>query len=337
MSETATATATATATPAKPKPAFSDPLDVHALLTTPPAPLDHVLPGLLAGTVGMLAGPGGSGKTMLELQLAIALATGTPACAGLFTGSMLASKPASVVLIAAEESKAVLAHRLHAIARTLYERREQFGVKLAFEDFLALLQKNLRLFAGTTQSYVLLDADKGRTRVLNDLAKACESARLVLIDPLRQFHDCDENDSAAMNQVVQALRGLAGNVNAAVVFAHHASKAATFSGQGDAAGAARGSSALTDGVRWQLNLSRLSREQAQHAGISEDARGQVLLLDVAKSNYLPPQPTMRLQRLAGGVLAVTESAAIGAYQIRPKVPGVATPRARQLKLAGVHA
>lgn len=326
-----------TATPTQPKPAFSDPLDVHALLTTPPAPLDHVLPGLLAGTVGMLAGPGGAGKTMLELQLAMAIATGTPACAGLFAGLLPTGKPARVVLVAAEESKAVLAHRLHAIAHTLFERREQFGIKLAFEDFLARLQNNLRLFAGTTQSYALLNADQQRTRVLKDLAKACEGARLVLIDPLRQFHDCDENDSAAMNKLVQALRSLAEQVGAAVLFAHHASKAATFSGQGDAAGAARGSSALTDGVRWQLNLSRLSRDQAQHAGVSEEARGQVLLLDVAKANYLPPQPTIRLQRLAGGVLAVTESVAGQVTQTRAKVPSTAAPRARQLKLAGAHA
>ena len=324
-------------TPSVPQRAFSQPLDVRALLSTPPAPLDHVLPGLLAGTVGMLAGPGGSGKTMLELQLAIALATGTPPCAGLFSGLMPASKPTSVVLIAAEESKEVLAHRLHAIAHTLFARREQFGIILPFEEFLERLQKNLRLYAGGAQSYALLNADKSRTSALKDLAHACEGARLVLIDPLRQFHDCDENDSAAMNKVVQALRGLAGNVNAAVVFAHHASKAATFSGQGDAAGAARGSSALTDGVRWQLNLSRLSREQAQRAGVSEDARGQFLLLDVAKANYLPAQPTVRLQRLAGGVLAVMESARGASTPIRSRMPGIAAPRARQLKLAGVPA
>ena len=52
---------------------FLKPLDIRQALTTPPPPPDHVLPGLLAGTVGMLAGPGGIGKTMLELQLASAL------------------------------------------------------------------------------------------------------------------------------------------------------------------------------------------------------------------------------------------------------------------------
>jgi hypothetical protein len=36
----------ATAIPTQSKPAFSDPLDVHALLTTPSAPLDHAHAGV---------------------------------------------------------------------------------------------------------------------------------------------------------------------------------------------------------------------------------------------------------------------------------------------------
>lgn len=317
-------------------PAFSTALDVRALLTNSPPPLDHVLPGLLAGTVGMLVGPGGVGKTMLELQLALALATGTPACGGLFAGLMPQAKPASVVLVTAEESAVVLQHRLHAIVCAQFAQRERFGISLGYEEFVTLLGANLRLFAGASHRYALLDRDLERTAIFGDLAKACEGTRLVLIDPLRQFHECDENDSAAMNLVVQTLRRLAECTGAAVVFAHHATKASTSAGQGDAAGAARGSSALTDGVRWQLNLSRMSREQAQQAGVAEDASGQFLLLDVSKANYLPPQPTHKLQRLAGGVLALWEpsGARDGHLPVAGKTAGLT--RSRQLKLAGVR-
>ena len=76
----------------------------------------------------------------------------------------------------------------------------------------------------------------------------------------------------------------------------------------------------------------MSREQAQQAGIADYARGQFLLLDVAKSNYLPPQPTQRLQRLAGGVLArVDASTDSEEFQARPDKTRQA-PRQRQLKL-----
>jgi RecA-family ATPase len=278
---------------------FGEPLDIHALLTTPPPPLHHVLPGLLAGTVGMLAGPGGVGKTMLELQIAVGLATGTPVCGGLYE----AAGAAPVVMVAAEEDVNVLTHRLHAIVHALFAQRSRFGLQIESQPFLLRLQRNLRLFAGTTAGLVLLDRDGLRTTTLNALSDAAKGAKLVIIDPLRQFHGGDENDSAAMNDVVLALRQVARQSGAALVFAHHANKAATLSGQGEVAGAARGSSALTDGVRWQVNLSKPTKEQAQQRGIAADARGRYLLLDVAKTNYAPPRDTVMLERLPGGVLA----------------------------------
>lgn len=293
-------TPSTTVAPVRP---FSTPLDVRALLTTAAPPLDHVLPGLLAGSVGMLAGPGGVGKSMLELQLAVALATGTPACGGLFAELMPPSAPARVVLVTAEESALVLQHRLQAIACALFDAPERFGIRLAFDAFVALLADNLRLFDSAPHPYALLDRDFSPTGVLHDLTEACVGARLVLIDPLRQFHDGEENDSAAMNRLVQTLHRLAMDTGAAVVFVHHTSKAATYAGQGDTAGAARGSSALTDGVRWQANLSHLSAEKAKVISVPDAAPGHLLLLDVAKSNYLAPQPTQVLERLRGGVFA----------------------------------
>ena len=84
------------------------------------------MPGLLAGTVGMLAGPGGIGKTMFELQVALAVACGGSICGGLFENmegdTMTARKPGRVVLVAAEEVVEVIWHRLHAIVATLMER-----------------------------------------------------------------------------------------------------------------------------------------------------------------------------------------------------------------------
>ncbi len=49
---------------------FERRLDIRCILSTSPPPQDHVLPGLLAGTVGMLAGPGCVGMSMFELQVA---------------------------------------------------------------------------------------------------------------------------------------------------------------------------------------------------------------------------------------------------------------------------
>src|SRR5574343_1373417 len=99
------------------KNAFSRPLNIGYMLRNPPPPLDHVLPGLLAETVGLMVGPGAVSKTMLALQMAIAMATGTPLLGGLVGGAgPRGAQPARVVLVLAEESAHVVWHRLHAIA-----------------------------------------------------------------------------------------------------------------------------------------------------------------------------------------------------------------------------
>ena len=51
-------------------------LDVSAMMTHIPAPLDFVFPGMLAGTVASLVSPGGAGKSFLALELAALIASG---------------------------------------------------------------------------------------------------------------------------------------------------------------------------------------------------------------------------------------------------------------------
>ena len=284
---------------------FTKPLDIRDTLTRKPPALDHVLPGLLRGTVGMLAGPGGIGKTSLELQVAMGLATGTSILGGLFEtlGMEVPPQPARVVLVTPEEQARVLAHKLHAVTKHLLGPVHDGGTGLAPSVFLERLESNLTLFPeDDAGSAMLLDA-RGRVRSgARDLLRAARGARLVILDPLRQFHTGDENDSGAMNRAVRLLRELATRTGAAVVFAHHTSRAATQLGVGETAGAARGSTALTDGVRWQLNLSQPTKDWAKMHGKDEAFRREHVLLDIPKANYLAPPSTQVLKRGPGGVL-----------------------------------
>jgi RecA-family ATPase len=149
-----------------------------------------------------------------------------------------------------------------------------------------------------------LDSAEG----FNQLTRVCEGARLVMLDPIRRFHTCDENDSGAMTALVQMLQELASRTQAAVVFAHHTNRASQQMGQGDTAGAARGSTALTDGVRWQLNLSRPTKESAKRLEIHGELT-DLVLADIAKANYLPGQTTAILERQSGGVLRLAQTSA----------------------------
>ena len=284
---------------------FISRLDIRYTLMTKPPAQDHVLPGLLAGTVGMLAGPGGVGKTMFELQVALAVACGGSICGGMFdggaTGALMSTRPGKVVMVVAEEAVDVIWHRLHAVFSTLYP--DLLGIDMEPEELLNLWVENLHIYplAGVPR-VTLMDQDLIPANSLKQLMTACEGARLVMLDPIRRFHTSDENNSGAMTALVQLLQEISSRTKAADMFAHHTNRASTQLGQGDTAGAARGSTALSDGVRWQLNLSKPTRDMAKRLGIAEDDAGRYVMADIAKSNYLPPQPTVMLERRAGGVL-----------------------------------
>lgn len=169
---------------AKPNP-FARRLDIRHILSTSPPPQDHVLPGLLAGSVGMLAGPGGVGKTMFELQVAMAVACGGSICGGLFeggeSGALMSTRPGKVVLVAAEEAVDVIWHRLHAVASTLLGQPSLLGVDVDPETLLAMWEENLHIYplAGMPR-VTLMDRDLVPADCFKQLMVACEDARLVM-------------------------------------------------------------------------------------------------------------------------------------------------------------
>jgi RecA-family ATPase len=278
------------------------PLDIRAALNANAPTLDFVLPGLTAGSVGTVVGAGGVGKTMLLTQLGMAVATGSPAFDNLLTTR---SPPARVVFIAAEESSDILCIRLHAIKKWMDPQREKSsGPTVAVDsDFTALLEKNLLLVPAAGQSVALVHQG-ATTEFFQTLCKFCTGARLIIIDPLRRLHDGDENSSSAMTQIVQVLEALAKRTGAAVIAAHHVGKGAIFNDATDLAAASRGSSALTDAVRWQVNLSAMSEKVAQKHRLSGQQKSYARL-DFAKANYIAPEPTIWLKRIEGGVLTHT--------------------------------
>jgi regulatory protein RepA len=276
---------------------LANPLELSVMLRSSPPPLDHVLPGLLAKTVGLLVGPGAVSKTMLSLQLGIAMATGTPVLEGLL-GDTAASGPQRVVLVLAEETAEVVWHRLHAIA----------AVQLAESDIdpahsMALLEKNLVIHAlGGKGQVNLLGEGLMPTESGEQLRTAAAGARLVILDPLRDFHDADENDSAAMKALARHIASYAASTGAAWLLVHHSSRASAINGFGGTADAGRGSTALTNAVRWQMNLSRPTREQAKQLKLGADQLHDAVLLDIPKANYVQSLPTRVVKRGPHGVL-----------------------------------
>lgn len=282
---------------------------LKALGTSPPVP-DHVLPGLPTGSVGALVAPGGTGKTVFLLQTAVAQAIGQLVFDGLFGLEALSNvSPAKVVIVVAEEGFDVMHLRLHAVVSSLFSQTHPLLDQDARDRICSLLSANLHLYPLAGATRLLIDGRDTTGDGLETLREMASGSRLLIIDPLRQFHTGDENDSWAMTAVVQGLQSIATEHNCAVLAAHHTNKAATFNGQGDLASASRGSAAFTDGVRWQLNLSPLNDQLGAAYGISKGDLTHHVRLDLAKANYLPPQATQVLRRGPGGVFVPVPSAA----------------------------
>ena len=123
---------------------------------------------------------------------------------------------------------------------------------------------------------------------------------LLIIDTLRRFHSGDENDSSHMTRVIQALEHIASLTGCTILFLHHTSKAALQGGGGEQ-GASRGSSAITDNIRWQANLSVMSEAEAEKRGVSPEDRKSFVKFTVSKANYGPPSDAW-LRRGDGGIL-----------------------------------
>ena len=278
-------------------------LDIRGVLNSPPPALDFVLPGLLAGTVGMIVGPGAVGKTTFLIQLAMSLAAGNSIGCGL---PFKTETPGKVVLVAAEETASILSHRLHAIHRYVMEELSgSFLDGVTAATVMDSWANNLCIVPTSSGSHHLTKGDVA-TQFYTDLCAFAKGARLVIVDPLRRLHGGDENDSAAMTDMVQALERLARKTGAAVIVAHHANKVFV-SGTGSAATASRGSSALTDGVRWQLNLSKPPRDSEAS---NDSVPSSIVQLEFVKTNYLAPQRPVLLRRTFDGVLMTDTSAKV---------------------------
>lgn len=257
-------------------------IDILNAFEVEPPPLDFVLPGLLAGTVGGIVSPGGAGKSMLALELSILVTTGHDLSG---FGGGVARPEGKVVFLAAEDPADAIKHRLHAIGKHLDEnQREGFAHGFEIEPLCGL------------------QADICKGDWLTFVESMAAGKRLMFLDTLRRFHELDENDSGQMAHLVGVLEGIATRTGCAMVFLHHASKSAAMNGLGDMQQASRGSSVLVDNVRWQMYLAGCSKDEAKALGIDEEMRGYFVRCGVSKQNYGPPVADTWLRRADGGVL-----------------------------------
>lgn len=227
------------------------------------------------GKVGMLIGEGGVSKTMALIAFAIAVATGTT-WFGCFDVDVDAQ--GRVLLLLGEEDPDEVQRRCYNAARASKTNPPP-------DDSIVAVP-----LAGVPCSMIETDEhgnaiDAPFLLWLRSYVAANGPFTLILVDPLSRFAGKDaEIDNAAATRFVQALESIAKETGATVIVAHHTNKSSRGNGAAVNGAAARGSSAIFDGVRWAASLSA-ERIASSDATALPDALAEIVTLATVKSNY----------------------------------------------------
>ena len=220
------------------------------------------------GILGMIVSAGGVGKTHLLAQLGLVAATG-----GKWLGEFLVEEPGNVFMGLGENSNEDI-HRL--LRKTVKSLSLSSGECAEAERRLSVMS-----FSGMPSSFI----DKNRpTELFQHLLENLKRREppdgwaLIILDPISRFAGASaETDNASATELIALLERLPLELRGrpTVLFGHHMNKTGVGNSFTDQ-GAARGSSALTDGVRLQINLDRRERKEDEP---------ETITLRVVKSNF----------------------------------------------------
>ena len=233
---------------------------------------EWMAPGLIPmGTVTLLSGDGGTGKSLLALQLCFSSALSRP-----WIGC--AVNAGRSLYLSAEDDVDELHRRIAAIAASegvaLGELHDLHVMPLAGED--ALL--------------AVMDRDSGQMAetdlfTMVEIAIADVRPCLLVVDNLADVYGGNENVRGEARQFINMLRRWAIEYDMAVLVLAHPSLSGLASGSGSS-----GSTAWSNSVRSRLYLER---DKAQNDGAPEDPDARSL--KTVKSNYAAIGDVIRLR------------------------------------------
>jgi len=244
-----------------------------------------IVPGYaLRGAVTLIAGPPSAMKSSMALGWASSIAL----CINYGRFHPIVSGPAFVYNV--EDNQNEQRRRLSATLR-------QFGAMPAD------IKGKIYRIGPSTIGTLLERGDDGRIRftaAMTKLEALVAEIRpvMLVVDPLAELHNCEENDNTALRSIIAAFRELAVRFGMAVVVLHHTRKGAGQSpGDPDSA---RGASAIIGAVRVAVTLTTMSEADAQAFGMPTEmeARSNYVRMDDAKSNYAPLRSAQWFEKVA---------------------------------------
>lgn len=228
-----------------------------------------IVPGaLLAGSTHILAAPGGTGKSVFTLQMALMLASGRE------WAKWKPKKKCRVLVINAEDD--------------IHEQRRRMVAAQTVMGFTA--ERGMVMLADAPDNILMSQADAAKkvqvaTPLVDELVAVIRhyAIDVVIVDPFAETFDGDENSNGDTKWAMKIWRDkIARPTGCAVYLVHHTTK-----GSEDKAGSAdviRGGGAIVNSARLAATLFVMSKGECEALGIKEDERFRYVRYDDAKSN-----------------------------------------------------
>lgn len=230
-----------------------------------------LVPGLLIRcATHVLVAPGGSGKSLFNLQKAIMLATGIP------WGEWSPRGRYRSLIINAEDDIDEQRRRLSAALKVMNPPRH-------------LLEGMVHL-ADDPHSLVVVRVDpRSRQMITTPMAEAITAyvrdreIDVLIVDPFAETFEGDENSNSEIKWAMKVWRDIARETNCAVVLVHHTVKYA--SGGAGNADIVRGGGAIVNSTRISATLMTMTEDEAKVLGLPDDERFRYVRHDDAKANW----------------------------------------------------
>ena len=259
---------------------------------------------LTEGSVALLAGAGGVGKSALMVSLALGVACLPDGQTGSVVEGMCDGVGGPVILVTYEDMPEVTAWRVRSLVSEMMQHEAVGTRQEAFSRIYVIDLLGRPLFGpmsapGRSASY---NAPPGPLSGWSDLWLAAGRIKpsLIIIDPALSAFSGESNAAAPVREFLGALALKAKALGTGVLLTAHSNKAARSNNQDPYdPGQVGGSAAWVDGARGVLAMTRQQSDDDTNASSSSE-----LQLAVAKSNYGPSLVTVGLSsiRTAGGAI-----------------------------------
>lgn len=301
------------------EPAFPYIISVADLLKEPDEPERWLVDNFWRDqTIGLIVGPPKTMKSFLAIEIAVAIASGTP-----MFGMFHVPEPQTVVYVQEESARR-------------YVRKRFAGVMAGRGIHPAAVEDTL--YTITNQRF-RLDDPQHVQRLITEAIEAYRPS-LVILDPLREMHWQDENKAETMMPMLRVLKDMRDTYGVSIAVVHHNNKNPEYTNPADSI---RGSGAIWAAMDAGVFIGHTSDDDQMKVSVvlkeggqvdpflfsldndGEDITFKVVEVEDAKKSISDTEIIQIVARLGGwnGVKEISGACSMSIRRIQPRLNALA--------------